>query len=71
MRSINENFSKPLLTKIVKVKIVVLLRKKSEVNVYSGADDEIEGNDDEFHTPPIAEDGIVTRSGKTLFPPTQ
>jgi hypothetical protein len=33
-----------------------------------GVDDEIEGNDDdEFHTPPIPEDGIVTRSGKTLF----
>jgi len=32
-----------------------------------GADDEIEDNDDEFHTPPIADDGIVTRSGKTLF----
>ncbi|CAF1191536.1 unnamed protein product [Rotaria sordida] len=32
-----------------------------------GADDEVEGNDDEFHTPPIPGDGMVTRSGKTLF----
>lgn len=36
-----------------------------------GADDEIEGgnddDDNDFHTPPIPEDGIVTRSGKTLF----
>lgn len=34
-----------------------------------GADDEIEGGNDEddFHTPPIPDDGIVTRSGKTLF----
>ncbi len=37
------------------------------INIYLGADDEIEDNDDEFHTPPIPEDGIVTRSGKTLF----
>jgi hypothetical protein len=37
------------------------------MNIFLGADDEIEGNDDEFHTPPIPEDGIVTRSGKTLF----
>jgi hypothetical protein len=37
------------------------------INIYLGADDEIEGNDDEFHTPPIPDDGIVTRSGKTLF----
>jgi len=33
-----------------------------------GADDEVEGTDDsDFHTPPIPDDGIVTRSGKTLF----
>jgi hypothetical protein len=37
------------------------------IRIYLGADDEIEDNDDEFHTPPISEDGIVTRSGKTLF----
>jgi len=36
-----------------------------------GADDEMEDNDDEFHTPPILEDGMVTRSGKTLFYDTQ
>ncbi|CAF3215708.1 unnamed protein product [Rotaria sp. Silwood2] len=36
-----------------------------------GADDEIESNDDEFHTPPISGEGIVTRSGKTLFFNTQ
>ena len=35
--------------------------------ISSGADDEVDGNDDEFHTPPIPDDGIVTRSGKTLF----
>lgn len=41
--------------------------------IYLGADDEIEGNndDDDFHTPPIPDDGIVTRSGKTLFPNVQ
>ena len=37
------------------------------MNISSGADDEIEGNDDDFHTPPIPDDGIVTRSGRTLF----
>ncbi|CAF1268465.1 unnamed protein product [Adineta ricciae] len=36
-----------------------------------GADDETEDADDDFHTPPIPEDGIVTRSGKTLFPSVQ
>ncbi|CAF1340372.1 unnamed protein product [Adineta steineri] len=38
--------------------------------ISEGADDEIEDNQDEFHTPPIPDDGIVTRSGKTLFPTT-
>lgn len=33
-----------------------------------GADDESEQPvDDEFHTPPIAEEGMTTRSGKTFF----
>ncbi|UJR37570.1 hypothetical protein I4U23_030271 [Adineta vaga] len=36
-----------------------------------GADDEVEDADDDFHTPPIPDDGIVTRSGKTLFQYTQ
>ncbi|CAF0943750.1 unnamed protein product [Adineta ricciae] len=36
-----------------------------------GADDDTEDADDDFHTPPIPEDGIVTRSGKTLFPSAQ
>jgi len=33
-----------------------------------GADDDLEQPvDDEFHTPPIAEEGMTTRSGKTFF----
>ena len=44
---------------------------EGRIDLHVGADDEVEGDDDEFHTPPIVEDGIVTRSGRTLFPPTQ
>ena len=36
-----------------------------------GADDEPENADDEFHTPPIAEEGMTTRSGKTFFHDTK
>ncbi|CAF4277709.1 unnamed protein product, partial [Rotaria magnacalcarata] len=32
-----------------------------------GADDEIDDDEDDFHTPPIPDDGIVTRSGKTFL----
>ncbi len=39
--------------------------------IYLGVDDETEDDDGEFHTPPIPDDGIVTRSGKTLFHTTQ
>lgn len=42
-----------------------------KILIYAGADDETEDVDDDFHTPPIPEDGIVTRSGKTLFPSAQ
>lgn len=27
----------------------------------------MEENEDDFHTPPLADDGITTRSGKTIF----
>jgi hypothetical protein len=47
------------------------MNSKIIIRNYLGADDEIEDNDDEFHTPPIPEDGIVTRSGKILFQTTQ
>jgi hypothetical protein len=54
----------------VKVKLISWNYKIS-IRIYLGADDEIEDKDDDFHTPPIPDDGIVTRSGKTLFPNTQ
>lgn len=70
MQFINVNFLKQLQMKLVKV-YLINLNYKIIIKNYLGADDEIEGNDDEFHTPPIPDDGIVTRSGRTLFQYTQ
>ena len=51
----------------VKVRLIQRWMEPSEMLPILGVDDEMDTNDDEFHTPPIADDGIVTRSGKNLF----
>ena len=53
--------------KTVKVRLIERRMESSDMRRILGVDDETVMDDDEFHTPPIADDGIVTRSGKNLF----